>query len=221
MPSPLGCESTVVIPCGSLELPGTLTRPPEPRGVVVFIHGSGSSQFSRRNRSVAEVLVEAGFAALLFDLLARQEASAQGVKRSADLDIAMLGRRVVAAIDWVGTEAGLSGMPLALFGSSSGAAAALQAAADRPQQVCALVCRGGRPDLASGVLGLIHCPTLMIVGERDPDVLMLNRWAANRLAAPHRLVVVPGASHLFGEPGAIQQVAALTMDWLVEHLNQP
>lgn len=87
--------------------------------------------------------------------------------------------------------------------------------------MCALVCRGGRPDLASGVLGLIHCPTLMIVGERDPDVLMLNRWAANRLAAPHRLVVVPGASHLFGEPGAIQQVAALTMDWLVEHLNQP
>ena len=201
-------ERPVVIPCGAIHLTGTLTLPQNPRGVAVFVHGSGSSQRSLRNRYVAGVLVERGYAALLFDLL------------SADGEMALLGQRVVAAIDWVAQQRELEHLPLALVGSSTGAAAALQAAAVRPERVRALVSRGGRPDLAFSALGLVRCPILLIVGDHDLDVLELNQWAAAHLLAPHRLAVVPGASHLFEEPGTLQQAAELTVGWLADHLRE-
>lgn len=201
-------ERPVVIPCGAIHLTGTLTLPQNPRGVAVFVHGSGSSQRSLRNRYVAGVLVEQGYAALLFDLL------------SADGEMALLGQRVVAAIDWVAQQRELEHLPLALVGSSTGAAAALQAAAVRPERVRALVSRGGRPDLAFSALGLVRCPILLIVGDHDLDVLELNQWAAAHLLAPHRLAVVPGASHLFEEPGTLQQAAELTVGWLADHLRE-
>lgn len=201
-------ERPVAIPCGAIRLTGTLTLPQNPRGVAVFVHGSGSSQRSLRNRYVAGVLVERGYAALLFDLL------------SADGELALLGQRVVAAIDWVAQQRELAHLPLALVGSSTGAAVALQAAAVRPERVRALVSRGGRPDLAFSALGLVHCPILLIVGGHDLDVLELNQWAAAHLLAPHRLAVVPGASHLFEEPGTLQQAAELTAGWLADHLRE-
>jgi len=212
-------ECAVEIPCGDLNLAGVLTMPERPRGVVLFAHGSGSSHLSLRNRYVGGVLVGAGFATLLFDLVSPAEALAQGVRRSADVDIALLGQRVAAAIDWAGEQAVLMPLPLALYGSSTGAAAALQAAAARPHRVRAVVSRGGRPDLAFGALGLVRCPTLLIVGGHDVDVLELNQWAAAHLLAPHHLAVVPGASHLFEEPGTLQEAAQLTSRWLAEHLG--
>ena len=212
-------ECGVAIPCGALSLPGMLTTPEQAAGLVLFVHGSGSSHLSLRNRYVAGVLVAAGFATLLFDLVTPAEAMGRGVRRSADVDIALLGQRVVAAIDWAAEQEPLAGLPLALYGSSTGAAAALQAAAARPHRVRAVISRGGRPDLAFGALGLVRCPTLLIVGGHDVDVLELNQWAAAHLQAPHHLAVVPGASHLFEEPGALQQAAELTRRWLGEHLR--
>lgn len=219
MPAARATECAVGIPCGDLNLAGVLTMPERPRGLVLFAHGSGSSHLSLRNRYVAGVLVGAGFATLLFDLLSPAEVLAQGVCRSADVDIALLGQRVVAAIDWAGEQAVLTTLPLALYGSSTGAAAALQAAAARSHRVRAVVSRGGRPDLAFGALGLVRCPTLLIVGGHDVDVLELNQWAAAHLQAPHHLAVVPGASHLFEEPGTLQEAAQLTGRWLAEHLG--
>ena len=212
-------ECGVAIPCGALSLPGMLTTPEQAAGLVLFVHGSGSSHLSLRNRYVAGVLVAAGFATLLFDLVTPAEAMGRGVRRSADVDIALLGQRVVAAIDWAAEQETLASLPLALYGSSTGAAAALQAAAARPHRVRAVISRGGRPDLAFGALGLVRCPTLLIVGGHDVDVLELNQWAAAHLQAPHHLAVVPGASHLFEEPGALQQAAELTRRWLGEHLR--
>lgn len=212
-------ECPVAIPCGSAALHGVLTLPEQPLGLVVFVHGSGSSHLSLRNRYVAGLLVAAGFGSVLFDLLTPAEAMARGVQRSADVDIALLGRRVVAAIDWAAADAELARLPLGLYGSSTGAAAALQAAAARPQLVRALVSRGGRPDLAFGALGLVSCPTLLIVGGHDVDVLELNQWAAAHLLAPHQLAVVPGASHLFEEPGTLEEAAGLTRRWFAEHLG--
>ena len=219
MAGPRAIERVVAIPTGALELPGALTLPEQPRGLVLFAHGSGSSHLSLRNRYVAGVLVGAGFATLLFDLCTAAEALGQGVRRSADVDMALLGQRVAAAIDWAGCQQELSGLPLALVGSSTGAAAALQAAAARPRQVQAVVSRSGRPDLAFGALGLVGCPTLLIVGGDDVDVLELNQWAAAHLLAPHHLAVVPGASHLFEEPGTLENAADLTVRWLEEHLG--
>ncbi len=232
MPEPHGCgwgiqrmtslravECGVAIPCGAQTLAGVLTTPEQPRGLVVFAHGSGSSHLSLRNRYVAGELVAADYATLLFDLVSAAEALDQGVRRSADVDIALLGQRVVAAIDWAAEQPLLAGLPLALYGSSTGAAAALQAAAARPHRVRAVISRGGRPDLAFGALGLVRCPTLLIVGGHDVDVLELNQWAAAHLQAPHHLAVVPGASHRFEEPGALPQAAELTRRWLGEHLG--
>ena len=217
-----GCRRRVVaIPCGQARLAAVLTVPEQPRGLVLFAHGSGSSHRSLRNRLVSSVLVDAGFATLLFDLVTPAEALEQGVLGPAEVDTAMLGQRVMAAIDWAASQDGISALPLALVGSSTGAAAALQAAAARPEQVRAVVSRGGRPDLASDVLGLVRCPTLLIVGGHDMDVLELNQRAAAHLQAPHRLAVIPGASHLFKEAGTLQEAADLTAQWLRQHLEPP
>ncbi|MCS6877922.1 MAG: dienelactone hydrolase family protein [Geminicoccaceae bacterium] len=198
---------------GAKALPGDLAIPESARGIVVFAHGSGSSRRSPRNRMVARVLQEAGFATLLFDLLTPLEA----LDRTNVFDIALLGRRLLEAIGWAGKRPELRGAPLGCFGASTGAAAALVAAAEEPA-VRAVVSRGGRPDLAGEALARVRAPVLLIVGERDEPVVELNRAAARRLSAPYRLVIVPGATHLFEEPGALEEVAALARDWFLEHL---
>jgi len=186
----------------------TLSEPPGASGLVLFAHGSGSSRFSPRNRAVADVLHAAGFATLLVDLLPEEGS----VDRR--FDIELLGERVTAAADWAGRR----GLPLGLFGASTGAAAALVAAAERPEVVRAVVSRGGRPDLAGDALPRVRAPTLLIVGGRDEVVLGLNREAMSRLRAETRLEIVPGATHLFEEPGTLERVAELARDWFLEHL---
>ena len=196
-------------------LAGDLVLPPHARGLVLFAHGSGSSRFSTRNRGVAHSLHEHGLGTLLFDLLQPHEAQ----DRRRVFDIELLGERLVQAIDWAGRHPMLAPLCVGLFGASTGAAAALVAAARRPAQVGAVVSRGGRPDLAAEALPEVRSPTLLIVGGADHLVLELNRAAACRLRCPHRLEVVAGATHLFEEPGALQEVAALAALWFDGHLG--
>ena len=198
---------------GALRLPGLLTVPPDAGGVVLFAHGSGSSRLSRRNQAVAAALVRAGFATLLFDLLSDEEAA----DRACVFDIPLLASRLSAAAVWVARQPRTAGLPLGYFGASTGAAAAL-VAATKPPTPAAVVSRGGRPDLAGAALAHVTAPTLLIVGGEDTEVLELNRAAASRLGAPHRVVVVPGATHLFEEPGALDQVAQLAADWFGRYL---
>jgi pimeloyl-ACP methyl ester carboxylesterase len=180
----------------------------------VFAHGSGSSRFSQRNRMVAAVLQQCGLATLLFDLLTEGEAA----DRSKVFDIELLGDRVGQALDWVGLQHDLAGMRIGLFGASTGAAAALVAAAARPGGVGAIVSRGGRPDLAANWLPRVSAPTLLIVGSADLEVLDLNRQAFRLLTCGKRLEVVPDATHLFDEPGTLRSVADLAAAWFESHL---
>jgi len=198
-------------------LDGDLVLPPDARMVVVFAHGTGSSRHSPRNRAVARVLQQAGFGTLLLDLLTEREEQIDEVTAEYRFDIALLERRMVAAVDWLSGHPDTAGLPLGLFGASTGAAAALTAAAERPDRICAVVCRGGRPDLAKDALAQVRAPVLLIVGGRDPQVLTLNRAAAEQLKAPHRLDVIPDASHLFAENNALEQVAIETRDWFQRH----
>ena len=211
-------QREVGVASGGAELAGILTLPVPVVGLVLFAHGSGSSRLSHRNHDVARVLVEAGLGTLLFDLLTAAEERIDRLDRSLRFDIALLGRRLIGAIDWVGHQPELSGLPLGLFGASTRAAAALVAAAERPYPVAAVVSRGGRPYLAPAALPLVACPTCFIVGGQDFEVLRCNREAAARLSVPHALHVVPGAAHLFEEPGALEQVARLARDWFLQHL---
>jgi putative phosphoribosyl transferase len=197
------------------QLDADLRVPASPQGVVIFAHGSGSSRLSPRNQAVAEALVDAGLATLLFDLLSEEEAAA----RANVFDIDLLGSRLLDAIDWVRGEPELTELPIGLFGASTGAAAALQAAAARPAQVSCVVSRGGRPDLAGEALERVAAPTLLIVGGQDDTVLMLNREAMQRIGSLCRLEIVPGATHLFEEPGALDQVTALATRWFRQHLT--
>jgi putative phosphoribosyl transferase len=213
------------IPAGDVGLAGILTLPPRARGVVVFAHGSGSGRFSPRNRAVADVLVQAGFGTLLIDLLTTEEEQEDLISARLRFDIPLLADRVIGAIDWLDADAvvgdlpsRLRHLPVGCFGASTGAAAALIAAAERPDRVAAVVSRGGRPDLAGDALRRVTAATLLIVGGRDIDVLRLNRQAQEALAGESRLEIVPGAGHLFEEPGALERVAALTRDWFERHL---
>ena len=214
-----GLTQAVSIPAAGLTLAGDLMLPARPRGLVAFAHGSGSSRFSPRNRYVANVLHAAGLATLLFDLLTQQEAAEEATGHAPRFDIPLLQKRLLAAIDWCVQQPQLEALPLGLFGASTGAAAALEAAAARPQLVQALVARGGRPDLAFDALALVHCPTLLIVGSLDVDVLELNAWAAAHLRASHDLLVIPGAGHLFSEPGTLHLAAAAARDWFLQALD--
>jgi dienelactone hydrolase len=208
----------VQIRTGAALIEGDLTvPPPQPRGLVIFAHGSGSSRFSQRNRSVADVLVRGGFATLLLDLLTRQEEVVDQRTREYRFDIERLGQRVMGAIDWAVGEVG--GLPIACFGASTGAAAALIGAAERVDSVQAVISRGGRPDLAGDALRRVMAPTLLIVGEEDREVIALNRLAMRQMRAPVQLAIVPGATHLFEEPGAIELVSRLALDWSVRHLQ--
>jgi putative phosphoribosyl transferase len=212
-------EETVSIPLGDVQISGTL-RVPEPAcGIVLFAHGSGSSRFSPRNRHVADVLEQAGLATLLIDLLTEREEREDSRTGEFRFDIPLLAERLLAASVWLHAGERTASLDLGYFGASTGAAAALLAASERPERVKAIVSRGGRPDLAGKALRQVSAPTLLIVGERDPVVLDLNRRAAAELAAESRLEIVPGATHLFEEPGALDTVAALARDWFVLHLG--
>jgi putative phosphoribosyl transferase len=211
----------VEIALDGVRLAGELTVPAGAAGIVVFAHGSGSGRLSRRNRAVADVLVGAGLATLLLDLLTPDEDAIDRRTRRPRFDVGLLGRRVVAAIDWLGRETGTKDLAVGGFGASTGAAAALIAAAARPERVRAVVSRGGRPDLAGELLRRVTAPTLLIVGGNDVEVLQLNRAAMAALAGEARLEVVPGAGHLFEEPGALERVAELARDWFLRHLTRP
>jgi putative phosphoribosyl transferase len=211
-------EHAVTIHDGRLALEGTLTLPRERSGVVLFAHGSGSSRHSPRNHFVAEQLQHAGFATLLLDLLTAEEEAVDARTRAFRFDIALLAKRVVLAVDWLEALPETRTLPLGLFGASTGAAAALVAAAARPTVVNAVVSRGGRPDLAGEALHVARAPTLLIVGAHDDVVLELNEQAISEMRAPAKLVVVPGATHLFEERGALKQVARLAAAWFDRHL---
>lgn len=214
-------ERAVAVPSGSVTLEGTLGIPEGAVGVVLFAHGSGSSRFSPRNRFVARVLRDAGIGTLLLDLLSPEEEEVDAVTRHHRFDIGMLADRLVTAIDWLAQEPTTRSLPVGLFGASTGAGAALVAAAERPDRVSAVVSRGGRPDLAGDALPRVRAPTLLLVGEHDEVVIRLNRMAQASMRAPVQLTVIPGATHLFEEPGALEQVARLAATWFVEHLAGP
>lgn len=206
----------VVLELEAASLPGTLALPRGARGVVAFAHGSGSSRHSPRNRAVAATLQAAGFGVLLFDLLSEDEDAAGP---SARFDIPRLADRLQQAVAWLGRRDDAAALPLGLFGASTGAAAAFLAAAAMPRRVGAVVSRGGRPDLAMDALPRVEAPSLLIVGGRDAQVLDMNRRALGRLPCHKALEVVPGASHLFEEPGALERVAALAADWFRRFLG--
>jgi dienelactone hydrolase len=205
------------IELGDVRLDADLVVSPEAGGLVIFAHGSGSGRASPRNRMVAETLQDAGLSTLLFDLLTIPEQREDAGTGALRFDIPLLGERLIGAIDWVGRQPRIGALPIGLFGASTGAAAALVAAAARPRSVFAVVSRGGRPDLAAASLAAVVAPTLLIVGGEDHQVIDLNRAAAALLRAPHGLEIIPGATHLFAEPGALERVAALARDWFVAH----
>jgi dienelactone hydrolase len=214
-------EEEVTIPVGSVDLQGTLILPAPARGLVVFVHGSGSSRFSPRNRHVAEALNDGGLATLLFDLLTAEEDEIDARTGELRFDIALLSDRLIGVLDWLGTQPAVDRLTIGLFGASTGAAAALNAAAARPPQVRAVVSRGGRPDLAHDALPLVRAPTLLIVGGLDDVVIGLNQRAAARLRCEHRIEIVPGATHLFEETGKLDAVAHLAREWFRRHLQGP
>ena len=212
-------QHTVVVETLGVRLPGDLVIPGGAKGIVLFAHGSGSSRHSPRNRYVASVLHNAGLATLLIDLLTPDEERVDNITRSLRFDIEMLSNRLTGAVDWLARHPATSDLPVGTFGASTGAAAALGAAADRADRVVAVVSRGGRPDLAGSVLARVHAPTLCIVGELDAPVLELNRAALSILASEEKeLQIVPGATHLFEEPGTLEEAARLARDWFVRHL---
>lgn len=201
-------------------LHGELSVPRSAQGLVVFVHGSGSSRFSPRNQSVARYFNERGLATLLFDLLGEDEQRVDDITREFRFDIPLLVRRLVQVIDQVAADSDVLSLGIGLFGASTGAAAALIAAAERPVLVKAVVSRGGRVDLADRVLSQVVAPTLLIVGAEDGDVLALNRVSSGLLTCEQQLAVVQGATHLFEEPGALEKVAELSADWFRQHLLQ-
>jgi len=203
---------------GDLEVGGTLAVPAGARGVVVFAHGSGSSRFSPRNQFVADHLRGRGLGTLLMDLLTEEEERIDARTGTLRFDIGLLTRRVVAALDWLARQDETRLLAVGCFGASTGAAAALVAATERPQAVRAVVSRGGRPDLAGQALEAVRAPTLLIVGGADEAVIEMNRKAMQRMAGAE-LVVVPGATHLFEEPGALEEVARLAASWFVRFLT--
>ena len=211
-----GRDAEVEVPVGAVTLAGHLTIPAEPTGIVVFAHGSGSSRHSPRNRYVAQVLNQAGLATLLFDLLTPDEEG----NRALVFDIGRLAHRLVEVTSWLMTQPDTARLPIGYFGASTGAGAALRAATDARLDIRAVVSRGGRPDLAGELLSKVHTPTLLIVGGRDEVVLDLNRRARAAMPCECRIAIVPGATHVFPEPGTLEQAAALARDWFTTYLSR-
>jgi putative phosphoribosyl transferase len=212
-------EREVRVRAGAVTLEGNLSLPEDACGTVLFAHGSGSSRHSPRNRGVARQLNEAKLATLLVDLLTPQEEAIDMHTAHLRFDIGLLAERLIGATDWLAHEADTSRLPIGYFGASTGAAAALVAAAERSQLVSAVVSRGGRPDLAGPYLQRVQAPTLLIVGGNDPQVLELNRAALAQLRCEKRLVIVPRATHLFEEPGALDEVARLASEWYATYFT--
>ena len=210
---------SVTVPVGDVALEGDLSVPRGARGVVLFAHGSGSSRHSPRNRYVAEALQEAGLATLLIDLLTPEEEAIDLRTQHLRFDIGLLAERLIGATEWLTQTPDSRDLKIGCFGASTGAAAALVAAAERPEVVGAVVSRGGRPDLAGAALTRVRPPTLLIVGGRDPAVIELNREALAMLRGEKQLVIVPGATHLFEESGALEKVAELAREWLGRYLG--
>jgi pimeloyl-ACP methyl ester carboxylesterase len=213
--------TTVAVPFDASSMAGDLTIPVRPAGVIVFAHGSGSSRHSPRNQFVARELNKAGFATLLIDLLTPGEETIDETTREFRFDIAMLADRLAAILDWLPKQRVLSALPVGLFGASTGAGAALVAAAKRPGRVAAVVSRGGRPDLAGDSLAHVVAPTLLIVGGHDETVIELNEQARQRMPGVVSLMIVPGATHLFEESGALQTVAKAAAGWFERYLPVP
>lgn len=210
---------SVSIPCESVELPGDLESPEEATAVVVFAHGSGSSRHSPRNRYVAQTLRDHGLATLLMDLLTANEERVDIRTAALRFDIGLLAHRLIGAADWLREYPLTQNLLRGAFGASTGAAAALVAAAERPELFAAIVSRGGRPDLAGPALELVQAPTLLIVGGDDAPVIQMNRAALQQLNCEKKLEIVPGATHLFEEPGTLEQVADLASAWFDSHLR--
>ncbi|MFJ8722430.1 dienelactone hydrolase family protein [Streptomyces sp. NPDC093269] len=210
----------VMVPTEEAVLTGDLVVPGNVPAVILFAHGSGSSRLSVRNRAAAAELHKAGLGTLLLDLLSEREEREDAATARHRFDIPMLSRRLVAALEWLAQEPNTRNLPAGLFGASTGAAAALMAAAEQPERVYAVVSRGGRPDLAGDALERVTAPVLLVAGGADEAVLGLNREAAERLSAPHEIHVVPGATHLFPEPGALEEVAEVAGQWFLDHLEK-
>ncbi len=208
-------ERSVEIAAGRRTIRGILKLPQDPQGIVSFAHGSGSGRFSPRNQFVAQVLHDAGLATLLLDLLEEDEAE----DRRKVFDIELLAARLIAASAWLGETNETRSLLIGYFGASTGAGAALVAAARQPEQIGAVVSRGGRPDLAWDDLPSVTAPTLLLVGSRDVEVCELNRRALARLHCPKEMIVIPGATHLFPEPGTLEEVANLATHWFLTHLS--
>ncbi len=216
--NPIREGPSVLVKAGEVSLEGDLVVPGGATGMVLFAHGSGSSRHSPRNRFVATTLQQSGLATLLIDLLTPEEEDVDVSSHALRFDIDLLAKRLIGATDWIYRSPEISHLTLDYFGASTGAAAALVAAAERPELVRAVVSRGGRPDLAGQALGRVQAPTLLIVGGADYVVLELNQQAARLLQAERQVRIVPGATHLFEEPGALEQVAKLAADWFGDHL---
>ena len=212
-------SSEVQIPAGRAMLEGNLTIVDQTKALVLFAHGSGSSRHSPRNQFVARTLNEAGLATLLFDLLTPEEESVDLYTREHRFDIGLLAERLVYATKWAKQQKQMQDFNVGYFGSSTGGGAALVAAAARPGHVSAVVSRGGRPDLAGAALGIVRAPTLLVVGGEDHVVIDLNRKAMEQMSCETRLEVIPGATHLFEEPGTLEDVAELASEWFAKHLK--
>jgi putative phosphoribosyl transferase len=214
-------EAPVQVASGRVFLEGNLGIPEAAQGIVLFAHGSGSGRHSPRNRFVAEELREAGLATLLIDLLTEEDEAVDQHTGHLRFDIGLLAERLVGATAWLAGDSRTAGLAVGYFGASTGGGAALVAAAQRPERIGAVVSRGGRPDLAGGALPAVRAPTLLIVGGDDEQVIELNEAALARLGAPQKqLVIVPGASHLFEEPGKLPEVARLAADWFARYLRK-
>lgn len=212
-------DTPVCITHRGVSLHADITRPPGgARGTILFAHGSGSSRLSRRNRWVASRLVAAGFATVLLDLLTEDEDRIDRMTREYRFDIPRLARRLAWATEWLAEQPAIGDVPIGYFGASTGAAAALIAAAGQQGPVAAVVSRGGRPDLAKAYLPRVRVPTLLIIGGHDPDVLALNRAAAQQIAGLVKIEIIRGATHLFEEPGALEEVSTLACDWFIKYL---
>ena len=214
-----GREEIVGVGAGTVTLEGNLSLPDGAQGVVLFAHGSGSSRHSPRNRYVAAVLQQAGLATLLVDLLTPEEEAVDLRTARLRFDIGLLAERLVGATEWLARQPETQNLRVGYFGASTGGGAALVAAAQRPHRVDAVVSRGGRPDLAGAALPHVRAPTLLLVGGRDYPVIEMNEAALEQLRTEKRLEIVPGATHLFEEPGALEEVARLARDWFVRHLT--
>ncbi len=210
--------TTITIKAGEVYLEGLLTLPQSARGLVVFVHGSGSSRFSSRNQYVATMMNQAGLATLLFDLLTPEENQIDEITREYRFDIELLSQRTIATIDWLGEQPQLKNLSIGFFGASTGAAAALNTAKQRPNEIKCVVSRGGRPDLSMPSLPDVLAPTLLIVGSFDTEVLHLNKIAKQAMQAKCDILIIDGATHLFEEPGTLDQAANAAKQWFMKYL---